>query len=200
MKEPFYMIVRKRRLALGLSQKAVARAIGLTDAYMSQIESKDGRIPSDDALLRLAEVLKLDGLELLFIARLAKAGSPELEAAYRRGADAYSQSAQRGDDAKPRSIPVVAHVTACEPFAVISYAEAMQQAQPLEGFELPLWVAGNLAEGTYALKLKDRSATRHLPEGATVLVQPIATVAEGRRHRGVARERRQWKMLVEALC
>lgn len=50
--------VRARRRALGLSQRALARRAGVTDAFVSSIELGE-RMPSLDTLVRLCEPLRL---------------------------------------------------------------------------------------------------------------------------------------------
>jgi transcriptional regulator with XRE-family HTH domain len=54
------------RTTSGLSQRALARASGLTPSYVSKIESNSlSTVPSSDAIAALAHALKADELELL---------------------------------------------------------------------------------------------------------------------------------------
>lgn len=51
--------VRERRLALGLSQKDLAASVGVTSAFISQVESgRRGKKASDDFIEKLAAALQ----------------------------------------------------------------------------------------------------------------------------------------------
>src|SRR5579864_4704654 len=52
--------VRKRRRALGLTAKALAKAAGVSTSYISQVERGHQKDPSLPALRRLAEALSMD--------------------------------------------------------------------------------------------------------------------------------------------
>ncbi len=52
--------VRKRRKALGLTAKALAKAAGVSTSYISQVERGHQEDPSLPALRRLADALKMD--------------------------------------------------------------------------------------------------------------------------------------------
>ena len=52
--------VRKRRKALGLTAKSLAKAAGVSTSYISQVERGHQEDPSLPALRRLAEALKMD--------------------------------------------------------------------------------------------------------------------------------------------
>lgn len=57
--------VRKRRRALGLTAKALAKAAGVSTSYISQVERGHQKDPSLPALRRLAEALSMDVHALL---------------------------------------------------------------------------------------------------------------------------------------
>lgn len=57
--------VRKRRRALGLTAKALARAAGVSTSYISQVERGHQKDPSLPALRRLADALSMDMHTLL---------------------------------------------------------------------------------------------------------------------------------------
>ena len=52
--------VRKRRRALGLTAKSLARSAGVSTSYISQVERGHQKDPSLPALRRLAEALSMD--------------------------------------------------------------------------------------------------------------------------------------------
>ena len=52
--------MRKRRKALGLTAKSLAKAAGVSTSYISQVERGHQEDPSLPALRRLAEALKMD--------------------------------------------------------------------------------------------------------------------------------------------
>jgi len=52
--------VRKRRRALGLTAKSLAKAAGVSTSYISQVERGHQKDPSLPALRRLAEALSMD--------------------------------------------------------------------------------------------------------------------------------------------
>ena len=55
--------IRTARESKGLTQKEVAKKVGVTDAYISRLERNDAR-PSDDLCKELAKVLDLNEREL----------------------------------------------------------------------------------------------------------------------------------------
>ncbi|MGH2391412.1 MAG: helix-turn-helix domain-containing protein [Chloroflexota bacterium] len=57
--------VRKRRKALGMTAKAVAKAAGVSTSYISQVERGHQEDPSLPTLRRLAEALSMDFHTLL---------------------------------------------------------------------------------------------------------------------------------------
>jgi transcriptional regulator with XRE-family HTH domain len=57
--------VRKRRKALGMTAKAVAKAAGVSTSYISQVERGHQEDPSLPTLRRLAEALSMDLHSLL---------------------------------------------------------------------------------------------------------------------------------------
>lgn len=58
MTDPLIVRLRERRLALGLSQRAVAAAVGIGHGHLSRIET-GGVDPKMSTVRRLAEVLDL---------------------------------------------------------------------------------------------------------------------------------------------
>lgn len=64
---PFAAIVKDRRLALDMTQAAVAATVGVGVPYVSKMEA--GReTPSEDVIVKIAEVLGLDPFELVLAA------------------------------------------------------------------------------------------------------------------------------------
>lgn len=59
--------IKKERLALGMTQRDLAEAIGITVPYMSKIEASK-ETPTDEKLVRIAEILRLDSDELILAA------------------------------------------------------------------------------------------------------------------------------------
>lgn len=74
--------VRERRQALGLSQKELANAVGVTSAFISQVESgRRGRKASDALIEKLAVALKSDVGE---IRKASPRLSPTINAVFER--------------------------------------------------------------------------------------------------------------------
>jgi transcriptional regulator with XRE-family HTH domain len=59
--------IKQERLRLEMTQRELAEAVGITVPYMSKIEA-DRETPTDEKLVRLAEVLKLNADELILSA------------------------------------------------------------------------------------------------------------------------------------
>lgn len=59
--------LKKERLALGLTQRDLADAVGITVPYMSKIEAGK-ETPTDEKIAKLAEVLRLNADELILAA------------------------------------------------------------------------------------------------------------------------------------
>lgn len=58
-------MIKQRRTELGLSQRALAQRVGVSDAYITQLETR-GRInPSLAVLKKLAKALKVSVAELV---------------------------------------------------------------------------------------------------------------------------------------
>jgi transcriptional regulator with XRE-family HTH domain len=60
--------IRKLRLSKGYSQRALAEKLGINFTYLSKIETGRMPPPSQEAILRMAEVLEVDEDELLVLA------------------------------------------------------------------------------------------------------------------------------------
>lgn len=60
-------VIRKTRVAAGRSLRELAKALGITPSYQSDIEN-DRRVPSEEVLKRIAELLSLDYEELMALA------------------------------------------------------------------------------------------------------------------------------------
>jgi len=58
-------LIRDRRQALGLSQRELARKVGVTDAYIALLETGKKTNPSLDVLKALAKALDVDVADLL---------------------------------------------------------------------------------------------------------------------------------------
>jgi transcriptional regulator with XRE-family HTH domain len=81
--------VRKRRKALGLTAKALAKAAGVSTSYISQVERGHQEDPSLPALRRLAEALKMD-LHTLLGAAAPNNGATHISACLKDVATEYS--------------------------------------------------------------------------------------------------------------
>lgn len=63
----FGSIVRGAREAKGISQRELAKAVGINHTYISKIESETMGPPSEDTIVAIAKVLGLDGVTLIYI-------------------------------------------------------------------------------------------------------------------------------------
>ena len=57
--------IKRRRTELGLSQRALAQRVGVSDAYITQLETRERINPSLNVLKNLAKALKVPVGELL---------------------------------------------------------------------------------------------------------------------------------------
>jgi transcriptional regulator with XRE-family HTH domain len=78
--------VRKRRRALGLTAKSLAKAAGVSTSYISQVERGHQKDPSLPALRRLADALSMD-MHALLGAPVPPAEQPEVVPTLRQIAD-----------------------------------------------------------------------------------------------------------------
>ena len=60
-------MIKQRRRELGLSQRALARRVGVSDAYITQLETRERVEPSLHVLKKLAKALKVTVAELMKI-------------------------------------------------------------------------------------------------------------------------------------
>lgn len=58
-------MIKRRRTELGLSQRALAQRVGVSDAYITQLETRERINPSLNVLKNLAKALKVPLGELL---------------------------------------------------------------------------------------------------------------------------------------
>lgn len=58
-------LIKQRRAEMGISQRKLATRIGVSDAYIAQLETRERTNPSLDVLRRLAKALKLSIAELV---------------------------------------------------------------------------------------------------------------------------------------
>lgn len=58
-------IIKWRRTELGLSQRALAKRVGVSDAYITQLETRERINPSLHVLKKLANALKMTVGELV---------------------------------------------------------------------------------------------------------------------------------------
>lgn len=58
-------MIKRRRKELGLSQRALAKLVGVSDAYITQLETRERINPSLQVLKRLAKALKVSVGELV---------------------------------------------------------------------------------------------------------------------------------------
>jgi len=58
-------MIKQRRMELRLSQRALAKQVGVSDAYITQLETRERTNPSLEVLKKLAKALKVTVSELL---------------------------------------------------------------------------------------------------------------------------------------
>ena len=58
-------MIKRRRTELGLSQRALAQRVGVSDAYITQLETRERINPSLEVLKKLAKALKVTVAELV---------------------------------------------------------------------------------------------------------------------------------------
>jgi transcriptional regulator with XRE-family HTH domain len=58
-------MIKQRRMELGLTQRALAKRVGVSDAYITQLETRERSNPSLDVLKKLAKALKVSVAELV---------------------------------------------------------------------------------------------------------------------------------------
>ena len=58
-------MIKRRRTEVGLSQRALAKLVGVSDAYITQLETRERINPSLDVLKKLAKALKVTVAELV---------------------------------------------------------------------------------------------------------------------------------------
>ena len=58
-------MIKQRRTDLGLSQRALAKRVGVSDAYITQLETRERINPSLHVLKSLAKALKVTVAELV---------------------------------------------------------------------------------------------------------------------------------------
>jgi transcriptional regulator with XRE-family HTH domain len=58
-------MIKRRRTELGLSQRALAQRIGVSDAYITQLETREHINPSFHVLKKLAKALNVTVAELV---------------------------------------------------------------------------------------------------------------------------------------
>jgi len=58
-------MIKRRRTELGLSQRALAKRVGVSDAYITQLETRERINPSLHVLRKLAKALKVTVGELV---------------------------------------------------------------------------------------------------------------------------------------
>ncbi|HWE63389.1 MAG TPA: helix-turn-helix transcriptional regulator [Chloroflexota bacterium] len=80
--------VRKRRRALGLTAKALAKAAGVSTSYISQVERGHQKDPSLPAVRRLADALSMD-MHALLGAPAPASDPPQVPAPLRQLAEEY---------------------------------------------------------------------------------------------------------------
>jgi transcriptional regulator with XRE-family HTH domain len=58
-------MIKRRRTKLGLSQRALAKQVGVSDAYITQLETRQRINPSLAVLKKIAKALKATVAELV---------------------------------------------------------------------------------------------------------------------------------------
>jgi transcriptional regulator with XRE-family HTH domain len=58
-------MIKRRRTELGISQRELAKRVGVSDAYITQLETRERINPTLDVLKKLAKALKVTVAELV---------------------------------------------------------------------------------------------------------------------------------------
>jgi len=125
-REPsFGDVIRTRRRELDLTQQEVARRIGTSVPYVGHLESAK-RHPSNRIVVRLAEVLGLDGRALYF---LANPGARELIERKKRAPGGSAWERLRRDD-RLRKL----HRVTAEEMEVLSRVALLGEVRSIEDF------------------------------------------------------------------
>lgn len=100
-------LVKKARLALGLTQPQLAKQCGISNYAISRIErsGSDSGIPKADVLLKLAQQLHLPFDELVRVAGYPVCDGDEAEVGWQAGVSVYTlaEAVDRADELPPRA-------------------------------------------------------------------------------------------------
>ena len=156
------VLILNARKQRGLSRRQVARAAGISEEYLRRIETM-GKVPNDDVVIKLAEVLGIDMQRAVLMAHRDRA--PEAAKAF---FPVFRKPITRMRDLV--SVPVVAYVDALEPFKVDLNAPAIDEI-PLSLETLPGKVA---LSHLYAVRVKGNSMLPLFRDGDDLVAQPAS--------------------------
>jgi len=162
------VLILSRRKQRGLSRRQVARAAGISEEYLRRIETM-GKVPNDEVVIRLAEVLEIDMQQAVLMAHRDRA--PEAAKAF---FPVFRKPLSRAKELV--SVPVVAYVDALEPFRIDLNKPAIDEI-PLSAVTLPEKVAPS---HLYAVRVKGNSMLPLFRDGDDLVAKPasIGTIRE----------------------
>lgn len=158
-------LVGARLRELGLDYVSAGKRCGVSADYISKTARGD-RVPTDEILLKIAQGLELEPAEVLLAARLDTAPF-EAKAIYRRLTQPEVDS-DPGDG--PDAIPVIAYVSAGEPFQWTDGGFA--QGNGLDETDRPPEVTRRDSRTMYAVRVRGDSMRPFLKQGATLYIKP----------------------------
>jgi len=139
--------VRKRRRALGITAKALAKSAGVSTSYISQVERGHQKDPSLPALRRLAEALSMD-LHALLGANAPIAEQSPIAPTLQSLADEYHLPAEQV--AMLAGIHIQGHQPSSREDYLFLYLAIRRACRIVEPFEAPVTV--NERGDVYALR------------------------------------------------
>jgi len=131
-------LVKSRRLAMGFSARQLARKVGVSHSYISQIENGTIRRPSPSVLKRIVQVLKNCDLRELLVASGYEVGSESpME---KVGADSQGQSPEKDLDIRElRKKTLENLLSLAEKVAKSTELLEIVKADPSEFLSIPLF-------------------------------------------------------------
>lgn len=165
----FSEMLERQRKKLGLNFKKMSEEVGVSSVYISQI-LRGQRIPKDNILVKLSEVLALDPSHVLSMAHYAKA--PEAARKY------LTASPEKFDNVGPyplgqgQRIPVLGWVQAGK-FAPSETAD-LSPASPDDYI-----YSDTLGRNLFALKVENDSMEPLFREGDIIIVNPNIKAKNG---------------------
>ena len=184
--KPFTKIIVHAHDRTGWSYRTLAQKADISAAYVKEI--REGKIPSDEVVYRLAQALGLNTAEMLMLAGKERASSEEVKHIYDLGASTLTAAVRadttRHDELDPRQVskppPDLVRVPVFD-------AQAGQPASWTDGgyptgysSEYEYLPANLVDENSFCVTIHGNSMEPNLSEGDRVLVKPSAPLVNGR--------------------